>query len=70
MPTRVVHADVDADVIHPPPRIEITDTARISGDISLLRGDVEVMGKRFEIERGLVRLRPEGCQMCKPSAES
>jgi translocation and assembly module TamB len=42
-----------------PPRVELTDKARISGDINVLRGNFEVMGKRFELERGLVRLRPE-----------
>lgn len=42
-----------------PPRVEITDRARLTGDINVLGGSFEVIGKRFEIERGLVRLRPE-----------
>jgi translocation and assembly module TamB len=42
-----------------PPRVELTDRARVSGDINVLGGSFEVIGKRFEIERGLVRLRPE-----------
>ena len=40
-----------------PLRVELTDQARVSGDITLTRGEIEVLGKSFEIERGLVRLR-------------
>ncbi len=42
-----------------PPRIELTDETRLSGDVQITRGVFEVIGKKFEIERGLVRLRPE-----------
>jgi translocation and assembly module TamB len=36
------------------PKIQITDQARMSGQIRLTRGILEVQGKRFEIERGTV----------------
>jgi translocation and assembly module TamB len=36
------------------PKLEITDEARMSGQIRLTRGILEVQGKRFEIERGTV----------------
>jgi translocation and assembly module TamB len=36
------------------PKIEITDKARMSGQIRLTRGILEVQGKRFEIEKGIV----------------
>jgi translocation and assembly module TamB len=36
------------------PKVEITDKARMSGQIRLTRGILEVQGKRFEIERGTV----------------
>jgi translocation and assembly module TamB len=36
------------------PKIEITDKARMSGQIRLTRGILEVQGKRFEIEKGTV----------------
>jgi len=36
------------------PKIELTDQARMSGQIRLKRGLLEVQGKRFEIERGTV----------------
>jgi translocation and assembly module TamB len=42
-----------------PPRIALTDEARLSGDIELRGGMFEIIGKKFEIERGLVRLRQE-----------
>jgi translocation and assembly module TamB len=42
-----------------PVRIEITDETRITGDIKVVTGKFEVLGKKFEIERGLVRLREE-----------
>jgi len=42
-----------------PPRLEMTDETRMSGEIKVVRGKFEVLGKKFEIERGLVRLRPE-----------
>jgi translocation and assembly module TamB len=42
-----------------PVRIEITDETRITGDIKVVTGKFEVLGKRFEIERGLVRMREE-----------
>jgi translocation and assembly module TamB len=41
------------------PRLEMTDETRMSGEIKVVRGKFEVLGKKFEIERGLVRLRPE-----------
>jgi translocation and assembly module TamB len=40
-----------------PMRVELTDKARIFGDIQLLRGEFELLGKRFELERGLVHMR-------------
>jgi translocation and assembly module TamB len=36
------------------PKIEMTDRARMSGQIRLTRGFLEVQGKRFQIERGTV----------------
>lgn len=44
-----------------PPTVELTDKARISGDISLLPGGIlQFFGKEFSIEQpGLVRLRAE-----------
>lgn len=41
------------------PRIVLTDVARFSGDIQLVSGYFDVLGKTFQIERGLVRLRQE-----------
>jgi translocation and assembly module TamB len=41
------------------PRIELREEARMSGDVKVIKGTFEVIGKKFEIERGLVRLRPE-----------
>ncbi len=42
-----------------PPRIELREEARLSGDVEVTNGTFDVIGKRFEIERGLVRLREE-----------
>ena len=44
-----------------PPTVELTDTARVSGDITLLPGGtLQFFGKQFAIEQaGLVRLRAE-----------
>jgi len=42
-----------------PPRIELRQEARMSGDVQVVSGTFEVIGKKFEIERGLVRLREE-----------
>jgi translocation and assembly module TamB len=42
-----------------PPRVELADEARVSGGIRLAGGTVDVYGKPFKIEEGLVRLRPE-----------
>lgn len=42
-----------------PLRVEITDRTRITGDIKFDRGFVEVMKKRFEIEQGVLHMRPE-----------
>ena len=36
------------------PKVELTDKARMSGQIRLKRGILEVQGKRFEIEKGTV----------------
>jgi translocation and assembly module TamB len=36
------------------PKIEVAEQARMSGQIRLTRGTLEVQGKRFEIERGTV----------------
>lgn len=41
------------------PRIELRQEARLSGDIVVTSGTFEVLGKKFELERGLVRLREE-----------
>lgn len=41
------------------PRIELRQEARLSGDIVVTSGTFEVLGKKFDIERGLVRLREE-----------
>lgn len=42
-----------------PPRIELRDEVRLSGDVQVVSGTFEIIGKKFEIERGLVRLREE-----------
>jgi len=42
-----------------PPRVVIADETRTSGNLVVTRGQLEVLGKRFEIERALVRLREE-----------
>jgi len=41
------------------PTIVLTDKARVTGDIRLTSGTFEVVGKVFELQRGLVRLREE-----------
>lgn len=51
-----LHVTSSADA---PPRVVLTDEARVSGDLLLARGEIEVFGKSFEIERGLIRLRRE-----------
>ncbi|MFT3766019.1 MAG: translocation/assembly module TamB domain-containing protein [Minicystis sp.] len=48
-----------AGVKSAPIKVEMVDQARVSGDIQLTRGRVEVMKKQFEIEQGFVHLRPE-----------
>jgi translocation and assembly module TamB len=40
-----------------PPRVEITDKARVYGDVELVRGQLDVLGKEFELEKALVHLR-------------
>jgi translocation and assembly module TamB len=42
-----------------PLQIQVADQARISGDIQFTRGKLEVFKKQFEIEQGLVHMRPE-----------
>lgn len=42
-----------------PPRVVLTDEARLSGDVEISSGSFQIVGKKFEIERGLVRLRQE-----------
>jgi translocation and assembly module TamB len=42
-----------------PLKVEIADKARVSGDIQLTRGRIEVLHKQFEIEQGIVHMRPE-----------
>jgi translocation and assembly module TamB len=42
-----------------PIKVEILDKTRITGDIQLSRGRVEVLHKQFEIEQGVVHMRPE-----------
>ncbi|MEJ7730044.1 MAG: translocation/assembly module TamB domain-containing protein [Polyangiaceae bacterium] len=42
-----------------PPRVELTDKARVTGDIEIVEGIVAAYGKEFRIERGLVRMRAE-----------
>lgn len=42
-----------------PFRVELTDKARIFGDIEVVTGRFDVMGKEFEVERGLVHMRGE-----------
>jgi translocation and assembly module TamB len=48
-----------ASVPDTPPRIEITDKTRLSGDIQVVRGKVDLYGKLLELDQGLCRLRPE-----------
>ncbi len=42
-----------------PPRAELTDKLRMYGDIQFSRGVFDVLGKRFLIEQGLVRMKPD-----------
>lgn len=42
-----------------PIKIDLLDKARISGDIQLTHGRIEVLHKPFMIEQGVVHLRPE-----------
>ncbi|MFO0591470.1 MAG: translocation/assembly module TamB domain-containing protein [Polyangiaceae bacterium] len=42
-----------------PPSVLITDRAHASGDIRLVRGSVEVMGRKFELDQGTIHLRDE-----------
>ncbi|WP_437963331.1 translocation/assembly module TamB domain-containing protein [Sorangium sp. So ce260] len=42
-----------------PPRVVIGEDVRVSGGIVIARGELEIYGKRFEIESGRVRLREE-----------
>lgn len=37
----------------------IDDKVRLSGELDLLRGRFNILGKDFQVERGLVRMRPE-----------
>jgi translocation and assembly module TamB len=41
------------------PRIELRQETRVSGDVQIVSGTFEIIGKKFEFERGLVRLREE-----------
>lgn len=41
------------------PRIEVTDRVRLRGEIDLIKGRFNIMGKDFLLEQGLVRMRPE-----------
>ncbi|MDI1483151.1 translocation/assembly module TamB domain-containing protein [Polyangium sp. y55x31] len=52
-------ADLELTGGSTPPRVALTDETRLSGDVEISRGSFEIVGKKFEIERGLVRLRPE-----------
>lgn len=42
-----------------PPHLVLADELRVSGDIELVRGKIDIYGKLFELDQGLVRLRPE-----------
>jgi translocation and assembly module TamB len=42
-----------------PIRVEVYDKTRLSGDIVLTRGRFEVLKKQFQIEQGVVHLRPD-----------
>ncbi len=42
-----------------PLQVEIEDKAKVSGEIHLTRGRIELMQKQFEVEHGVVHLRPE-----------
>jgi len=42
-----------------PLKVVIADKARVSGDIQLTHGRIEVLHKQFEIEKGVVHMRPE-----------
>lgn len=42
-----------------PLRVVVADKTEVSGDIQLTRGRVEVFKKQFQIEQGLIHLRPE-----------
>ncbi|APR88204.1 Hypothetical protein A7982_13553 [Minicystis rosea] len=48
-----------AGVKSAPIKVEMVDKAQVSGDIQLTRGRIEVMKKQFEIEQGVVHMRPE-----------
>ncbi|MGK3962117.1 translocation/assembly module TamB domain-containing protein [Sorangium sp. So ce118] len=42
-----------------PPRVVLAEDVQVSGGIVIQRGELEIYGKTFEIERGRVRLREE-----------
>ena len=42
-----------------PLKVELADKARISGAIQFSRGRVELLKRAFEVERGVVNMRPE-----------
>jgi translocation and assembly module TamB len=42
-----------------PLQVEISDKAKVSGDIHMTRGRIELLHKQFEIEQGTIHLRPE-----------
>ena len=48
-----------AEVKGAPLKIEVAEKARISGDLLVPRGRVEVLHKQFLIEQGIVHMRPE-----------
>ncbi len=60
--THIEGMGVDMKLTSPkesPLRIELRQDARMSGEVQVVGGTFEVIGKKFEIERGLVRLREE-----------
>lgn len=42
-----------------PLKVEITDKTRVSGDIALTRGRLVLLKRTFDIERGVIHMRPE-----------
>lgn len=65
--TRIENMSIEGDGIRitlstfekTPPTIVVTDRPRGTGDVRLLRGQVEVVGRKFELDQGTVHLQSD-----------